>query len=228
MTSFLKLKNITVTIFLFVIVVCALSSCSSDTKDKITSTSSSTKPDKITTKPKSEAKAVTEYSKSVDIDGSLESLGDTQTKTDTEIGKLVPTFTAKNFQNKAVTVEPNGKPYVLLFVAHWCQHCQREVPVFVNLFEDDKLPENVDVIAVATATDDSGTNYPPSSWLQDEDWPWTSLVDTKDNELAAAFGVTGFPFAVYVNGDGTIASRTSGEQTDRKIISLFEKISKIS
>jgi ABC-type lipoprotein release transport system permease subunit len=39
---------------------------------------------------------------------------------DPSVGAIVPTFTARNFQDEAVTIAPEGKPYAIAFLAHWC------------------------------------------------------------------------------------------------------------
>ena len=58
------------------------------------------------------------------------------------------------------------------FVAHWCPHCQAEVPRIVALAEQGRLPEGVDVAAVSTAVDATAPNYPPSAWLDRVGWPF--------------------------------------------------------
>ena len=143
---------------------------------------------------------------------------------DTEIGKVVPTITAQNFNGEEVTIAP-GKPYVLAFIAHWCPHCQREVPLIVGLHKDNKLPKDVEFIGVATSTDETRTNYPPSKWLSKEEWPWKTIADDQTNDLLDAFGGAGFPYVIYVNADGTIAARTSGEQEESTIIENAKLIS---
>jgi thiol-disulfide isomerase/thioredoxin len=65
---------------------------------------------------------------------------------------------------------------VVVFVAHWCPHCQAEVPRIVALAKAGKV--SVPIVGVATGTDASAPNYPPSAWLQREGWPYPVLVDT--------------------------------------------------
>lgn len=143
---------------------------------------------------------------------------------DTEIGKVVPTINAQNFNGEDVTIAP-GKPYVLAFIAHWCPHCQREVPLIVGLHNDNKLPADVEFYGIATSTDEKRPNYPPSKWLSKEEWPWKTVADDKTNTLLDKFGGAGFPYLIYVNADGTIASRTSGEQEEQTIIDNAKAIS---
>lgn len=60
---------------------------------------------------------------------------------DPELGKTIPTIIAQQFNGDSITLGPTGKPYVILFVAHWCPHCQREIPVFVGLNNENKIPK---------------------------------------------------------------------------------------
>jgi thiol-disulfide isomerase/thioredoxin len=145
--------------------------------------------------------------------------------TDPAEGKIVPQITAQDFGGKKVTITPGTKPYVIIFVAHWCPHCQREVPKLVSMETDGSLPSNVEYVAIATSTDKAKGNYPPSKWLKSEGWPWRALADDVNNDAAQAMGVTGFPTAIYVNADGTIYKRTSGEVDESTITSYANAIS---
>ena len=62
---------------------------------------------------------------------------DVERSPDPAIGKTVPTLTGKSvYDGGAVTIGPDtggGKPQVIVFVAHWCPHCQAEVPRLVAL-----------------------------------------------------------------------------------------------
>lgn len=130
---------------------------------------------------------------------------------DTAIGKKAPTLAGLNFVGDSVAVGSAGRPELVVFVAHWCPHCQREIPVLVDWLASDKAPEGVDVVAVATGTTDAAPNYPPSAWLETEKWPNQVLVDDVNSSAAGSYGLSGFPFIVLLNSDGTVAARFSGE-----------------
>ena len=44
-----------------------------------------------------------------------------------------------------------GQPTLVVFLAHWCPHCQAEVPVIVKAIADWTIPE-IRAVAVATGT----------------------------------------------------------------------------
>jgi thioredoxin-related protein len=41
--------------------------------------------------------------------------------------------------------------------------------------------------------------------------PTPVLADSSSDQAAAAFGLSSFPYFVFVNADGTVSSRVSGE-----------------
>lgn len=158
----------------------------------------------------------------VSIDGklgesTLPSMDEIVGGADPAAGMIVPQLTADQFSGKPATITPGDKPYVLAFLAHWCSHCRKEVPAIVQLHNDGALPEEVEFVAVATGTDDAKPNYPPSTWLLDEEWPWRKVADDKQFSVATAFGLTGYPYLVFVNADGTVSERMSGEKSDPNV-----------
>jgi thiol-disulfide isomerase/thioredoxin len=134
---------------------------------------------------------------------------------DPGVGETIPTVEGKSiYDGSAITIGPDsgdGEPQMIVFLAHWCPHCQREVPLLVDL-ADDGVFDGVKVTAVATGTNSDAPNYPPSAWLQDdEDWPFPVMADSPSGTAAQAYGLTGYPYFVMVHPDGTVAGRGSGE-----------------
>ena len=142
------------------------------------------------------------------IEGSLPRLGDPQF--DPAIGMEAPAVVGVDFEGNEVTIENDGRPKVIVFLAHWCPHCQREVPEIQAFVDTTGLPEGIDLITVATATDPEQPNYPPEDWLVDEGWTAPVIVDEAD-EIAAAYGLSGFPYWVFVREDFTVDLRITGE-----------------
>jgi len=73
--------------------------------------------------------------------------------------------------------------------------------------------DGVKVKAVATGTNPDADNYPPSAWLHRSgvDWPFPVMADSASGTAGKAYGLTGYPYFVLVNADGTVAGRGSGE-----------------
>ncbi|MFM8506297.1 MAG: TlpA family protein disulfide reductase, partial [Actinomycetota bacterium] len=124
-------------------------------------------------------------------------------ETDPAIGMTAPVLEGFGFLGNEVTTTP-GNPMLLVFLAHWCPHCQAEVPVLVKWNQSGLVPDGLDVIAITTGTDDGAPNFPPSVWLANEKWPelWPVLVDNKDQTAGNAFGLAGYPYMTLVGADG--------------------------
>lgn len=144
---------------------------------------------------------------------------------DAAIGMPAPILDGLGFTGNKVTTAP-GTPTLMVFLAHWCQHCQYEVPVLVRWNREGDVPANLDVVAVTTSTDSTAPNYPPSQWLAAEEWPplWPVLTDDVDGSAAKAFGLSGFPFLALVDADGRLLWRHSGRITAEDLQASLEAL----
>lgn len=132
---------------------------------------------------------------------------------DTAPGMLAPTVTGETFEGETVSIAPDGRPKVLIFLAHWCPHCQAEVPRLVDWLEAGNKPENVDLYGVSTMANRVRAEWPPSAWLESENWDVPTLKDDQGNSASTAFGLAGTPYWVVLNGDNEVVFRISGEIT---------------
>jgi cytochrome c biogenesis protein CcmG/thiol:disulfide interchange protein DsbE len=128
---------------------------------------------------------------------------------DPAVGRPAPTLAGVTFTGAPLTVAGAGPAHVVVFLAHWCPHCQAEVPRIVALARAGQIA--VPVVGVATGTDANAPNYPPSAWLARESWPYPVLVDSGRDAAATAYGLPGYPFLVFVDAGGRVAGRVSGE-----------------
>lgn len=153
----------------------------------------------------------------VTVGGTPLSQYDPATSPDPAVGETIPTLHGRSvFDGVPVTVEPNGKPQVVVFVAHWCPHCQAEVPRLVALAKQGVF-NGVDVTAVATGTSAQAPNYPPSAWLKREHWPFAVMADSPSGTAATAYGISAYPYFVMVHPDGKVAGRGTGELAPAQI-----------
>jgi len=157
--------------------------------------------------------AISEFSDITVTGDALPAFDSVSTAIDTAIGMPAPVISGKGFTGTSITTEGTGTPMLVVFLAHWCPHCQREVPLLVQWEKDGKTPTGIDVIAVATGTDPANPNYPPSEWLAREQFPalWPVIADSKDKAAANAFGLSGYPYFVLVDAQGNVFKRASGE-----------------
>jgi thiol-disulfide isomerase/thioredoxin len=130
--------------------------------------------------------------------------------TDPAVGMPMPVLSGTGLDGAPVTIPAAGRPTLVLFVAHWCPHCQAEVPVVQDWVDAGGLPAGVDLVTVSTSADPRRPNHPPGEWLASEGWTAPVLVDG-DDRAATAAGLTAFPFFVGVDADGNVVGRTSGQ-----------------
>ena len=130
--------------------------------------------------------------------------------TDPTVGTIAPTVTGTTFDGTEVTIGPDGSAKVIYFVAHWCPHCQAEVPLVQGLIDAGAVPDGLEVYAVSTSVDDGRGNYPPSGWFAEEGFTPTVIRDDDATSALSAFGATSFPFAVYLDAEHQVVARTAG------------------
>lgn len=130
---------------------------------------------------------------------------------DPAVGETIPTVTGKTLAGRPLTIGPGGKAKVVVFAAHWCPHCQKELPLLVEHLSASPLPDDVELVTVSTGVDEKAPNYPPSAWLDEIGWKAPTLADSSDSVAATAFGLTSFPYFVAVDSDGKVVARTVGE-----------------
>ena len=143
---------------------------------------------------------------------------------DPAVGRVAPTAAGTDFRGNPVEIEPSGSYTVLMFLAHWCPHCQDEVDQLGPYFEATPPPSNIDVVAVSTGVDENRPNYPPSEWLTPEAWSAPVLVDTADGAVGAAFGLNAYPFWVVLDPDGVVLGRTAGSLPLESVEALFDNL----
>ncbi len=131
---------------------------------------------------------------------------------DPAVGQVIPDVSGQSFDGTPVRIGNDGRAKLLFIVAHWCPHCQKEVPLVTSWLKDKTLPARTDVVAISTAVNRANGNYPPSAWLSREKWPVPTLADDSRGTAASAFGLSGYPFIVAVDASGKVVDRTSGEQ----------------
>ena len=142
-------------------------------------------------KHKERAAAVGQVNQPVSVSGNpLEKLP--ESGADPAVGVKAPELRGAGFDGSPVTIGAvSEKRTLIAFVAHWCPHCNREVPRIITWWGSSARPSDLNLVAVSTAVDKSLPHYPPSTWLQDEHWTEPVMADSVAQEAASAYGLTG-------------------------------------
>jgi thiol-disulfide isomerase/thioredoxin len=144
------------------------------------------------------------------VEGSvLPPLGDPNN--DPAVGLTAPVLVGESFDGSAVTTASEGGPVMVVVLAHWCPHCNNEIPRLLELDEAGRLPGDLKIVGLSTGVVADRPNFPPSEWIVETGWPWPVIADDVDFGGAEAFGVSAFPFVTVVDADGTVRARWSGE-----------------
>ena len=132
---------------------------------------------------------------------------------DPAVGVTAPTVTGETFDGEQRTIGPDGNAKIVVMLAHWCPHCQAEVPVVQGWVDAGALPEGVDLYGVTVMTNRvrDGRTWPPRDWLEDEGWTSPTIKDDQQNSIVNAYGMTGTPTYVVLGPDNENLGRISGE-----------------
>lgn len=143
---------------------------------------------------------------------------------DPAVGLTAPTVESVDFAGQTAQFGgATGSPYAAVFLAHYCPHCQAEVPRLVNLGKNGKIA-GVDVIGVPTGTTNQAPNYPPSAWLTREDWGFDVVLDDEQGSAAQAYGLPAYPYFVFVDAQGKVVGRITGELSEDQVQEIFEAL----
>jgi cytochrome c biogenesis protein CcmG/thiol:disulfide interchange protein DsbE len=132
---------------------------------------------------------------------------------DPAVGITAPTVTGVDWNGGQHTIGPDGRAKIVVLLAHWCPHCQAEVPVVQSWVESGGLPEGVDIYGATVLTNRlrDGSTWPPRDWLEEEGWTPPTIMDDEQNSIVNAYGMTGTPTYVVLGPDNENLGRISGE-----------------
>ena len=173
------------------------------------------------------AAALSAESGSIEAYGDIAVVGSALPRHDPSLVDPAVGMPAPGIAGETVSVTPGGAPTVILFLAHWCSACQQEVPSLTDWVETNGIPVGVDLIAVATSTNPTQGNYPPSAWLEREGFPFPVVYDDEDNTAGIAYGVSAYPFWVVVDSEGNVVQRFSGVLPHETVSDLFTAASRL-
>ena len=130
---------------------------------------------------------------------------------DPAVGMALPSLSNIGLDGAPMTISADGRAKAIVVLAHWCPHCQAEVPRIVDWLAANTVPNGVDIVALTTNISPTQTNYPPSEWLEREGWTVPTMIDDAASTGYLALGGMNFPGWVFVGADGNVQLRTTGE-----------------
>jgi thiol-disulfide isomerase/thioredoxin len=133
---------------------------------------------------------------------------------DPTVGTAAPAISGQGFDGTPLSIGgATDEATLAVFLAHWCPHCNDEIPELKELEANGEIPDDLSVIGISTAVAPDRDNYPPSQWTIDKGWPWPMLVDNEASEAFLTYGGSSFPFLVILDADGNVVARKSGQSS---------------
>ncbi|NQV06398.1 TlpA family protein disulfide reductase [bacterium] len=145
--------------------------------------------------------------------------------TDSTVGSPTPEASGADWNGQLATITHDGRAKMVMFLAHWCSFCQAEVPVVQDWYENTTLPPDVDVVSVGTYIDEFRDNYPTSEWLESEGWTIPLILDDQSSSVGSAFGLDGTPYWVFIDTDGNVSTRLTGNLTAESLDAIAASLS---
>jgi thiol-disulfide isomerase/thioredoxin len=148
-----------------------------------------------------------------------------QGQPDAALGVALGDVTGPEYYTEAdVTIDPaDGTTRAWLVRAHWCPHCQRELPPLSEWYEANAANyPNVELLSVTTSIDPSRGN-PLEPYLDELQLPFPAIVDA-DLALTEQFGASAFPFWVFTGPDGTTLLRIPGFLELEQVEEIFAQL----
>lgn len=121
----------------------------------------------------------------------------------------------------------NGKARVWLIWAHWCPHCQNELPDLNSWWPENasRFPD-IELVTVTSAIDDTRGN-PLEAYLDSSQFSFPVIVD-ESGAVSAKFGTTAFPFWVVTDTEGRVVFRFAGGLGIENVDQVFAQLETMS
>jgi len=129
---------------------------------------------------------------------------------DPAAGLPSPLIVGADYAGNRSSIGDTGTTQAVLFVAHWCGHCQNELPEIAQWLDETGGVDGVEFVLVTVAVDPNRPNFPPSEWIEREGWSAPVLLDDEGSSAFLMFGGSAIPYWVFLNPDGTVATRVEG------------------
>lgn len=136
-------------------------------------------------------------------------------------GSTLPQFTAPALGGGQISwASYRGGPTVLILWAPWCAECERELPIVAAVAR--QFPA-VRLTSIVTAVGQE-PGPTPAQYMCEHGYTFPVAFDSQAQELADAFGLTGYPLIYYVYSDGIAARATIGVAPANVVRALMAQI----
>lgn len=125
----------------------------------------------------------------------------------TEAGNLAPDFVLPTIDGKQLSLASlRGKYVVIDFWGSWCGWCIKGMPEMKKYYEKYK-DKGLEILGI----DCNDTEEKWKAAVERNALPWLHVRNTSDTDVAALYGVRGFPTKLVIDKDGKIVKVVEGE-----------------
>ena len=137
-----------------------------------------------------------------------------------QVGTKAPDFTLKNADGQDVTLSDlKGKVVLVNFWATWCGPCVREIPDFLEVYDEYK-DKGFEIIGVSL----DRTGWKVVTPFVDK-MHMTYPVVVGNNEVVTAFGgFNAIPTTFLIDRKGTLVDRHTGLMTKADLVAKLKKL----
>ncbi len=124
------------------------------------------------------------------------------------VGKPIPAFTLPGLNGEPAQITHSsliGRPLLVNFFASWCQGCQVEHPLLMQLAD-----QGVEIVGV----DWKDTDAAGAAWLARRGNPYRTVIADADNVTGLDWGVYGVPETYVLDARGVIVFKQIGPVTE--------------
>jgi len=113
-----------------------------------------------------------------------------------------------------------GRPAVLNFWASWCDPCKQETPLLESAWKQAQAQGKA---IIFLGIDYQETSEKASSFLQAYSVTYPAVLDG-DGSVGSKYFIAGLPQTIFINSNGIVVSRTSGQLTTQSLASGIQSI----
>lgn len=135
------------------------------------------------------------------------------------VGSKAPDFTLRDIDGREVKLSDyRGKVVILNFFGVWCGWCQKEMPGFVNVYNQYKGKDVVLLVVDVYDTKDKLEKY-----LKENNFDIKPAMDARE-KVVRKYDVSGFPSTFILDGDGVIKAVHRQYMDENTLISYLKPL----
>ena len=145
------------------------------------------------------------------------------------VGGTAPTFSLAGLNVAGAVGTPgsgggDGKPVVLLFMGDWCTVCHTEIPPLAAKVKDLRSGGGALSHLAVVGVDSADTLSDAQSFVKASGITFPVGNDASAHVMNGVYGFEGDPYAVFIEGNGTIMTIHPGSLSPSQFVRLARRL----